>query len=339
MKLKEIFVDDSSKRLRYSTGKLIVRNPEGKNDLEISLDQIDTLNIIGNPQISTQLLKAMSVRKKAVHFYSNNGKYISSLYTSYEENYEKQWIQFEATNNLDFKLKMAQKIIQNKIALQANLISAYNTEGLISSEEITQFKNYYDAIGKSNSLNTILGYEGKSAKNYFYYLGLMVPTEFKFHRRSKCPPKDPFNALISFGYDILYGYLRGALTKYGLNLGIGLVHANRSHHASLVSDLMEVWRPIIVDDVVMSLLNEHRITFDMFDVKPNKAVYLTQEGRKIFLSTLRDRMSQKHEYFNHTHKRFYFIYTANQQIESLLRAYKEQDSNLYYWIGEGETNE
>lgn len=68
MKLKEIFVDDSSKRLRYSAGKLIVRNPEGKNDLEISLDQIDTLNIIGNPQISTQLLKAMSVRKKPFIF-------------------------------------------------------------------------------------------------------------------------------------------------------------------------------------------------------------------------------------------------------------------------------
>lgn len=331
--MKEIFVDDSSKRLRYSAGKLIVRDQDGSKELEIAINQIDSLNIIGNPQISTQLLKAMSVRKKSVHFYSNNGKYISSLYTSYEENYEKQWAQFEAINNPDFKIKMARKIVQNKIALQAGLISAYNTDKIVDSEEIGQFRKYYEAAGETRAMNNILGYEGKTAKNYFYYLGMMVPSEFKFYGRSKRPPKDPFNAMISFGYGILYGYLRGALTKYGLNLGFGLLHANRSHHAALVSDLMEVWRPIIVDDVVMNLLTEQRISFDMFDIKKNEAVYLTPEGRKIFLSALRDRMSQKHDYFNHTQKRFYFIYTVNQQVESLLRAYSEQNPDLYHWIG------
>lgn len=275
----------------------------------------------------------MAVRKKSVHFYSANGKYISSLYTSYEENYEKQWAQFEATNNKEFKLKMARRILRNKIELQVGLITAYNCEQLIISEEIEQFYNYSEAIESSCSLNNILGYEGKAAKNYFYYLGLMMPLEFKFKGRSKRPPKDPFNSMISFGYDILYGHLRGALTKYGLNIGIGLVHTNRSHHAALVSDLMEVWRSIIVDDVVMKLIMEHRVQYEMFNIKKNEAVYLTAEGRRIFLSAMRDRMTQKHDYFNHNSKRFYFMYSVNQQVESLIRAYTEQNPELYHLIG------
>lgn len=144
--MKEIFVDDSTKRLRYSTGKLLVRNQENEKELEVAIEQIDTLNIIGNPQISTQLLKNLAIKKKSVHFYSSNGKYITSLSTSYQENYEKQWAQFEATNNKEFKLKMARRIICNKLELQAGLIAAYNRDQLIAMEEIEQFYQYSEAV-------------------------------------------------------------------------------------------------------------------------------------------------------------------------------------------------
>lgn len=331
--MKELFIEDSTKRLRYSSGNLIVENVSGIKELEMSLDQIDTINVMGNPQLSTQLIKTMSLRKKPIHFYSINGKYISSLYTNYEDNYVKQWNQFEATANLEFRLEIAKRIIQNKIALQEQLVISHNRDELIEQYELDNFKNYRYGVSKAESINQILGFEGKAAKNYYYYLSMLVPREFKFNGRKKRPPKDPFNSMISFGYDILYGYLRGALTKYGLNIGIGLVHSNRAHHAALASDLMEVWRPIIVDEVVMNLINDEAITFEMFDIKKNESVYLNKDGRRIFLSNLRERMNQKHTYFRQSDKRFHFTHSVNQQVESLMRAYTDQNPKLYQAIG------
>ena len=99
-----------------------------------------------------------------------------------------------------------------------------------------------------------MGYEGRIAKSYFYYLGLLVPDEFRFYGRSRRPAEDCFNSLLNFGYSLLYSCFLGLIRKNGLSYGFGVMHQSNQHHASLASDLMEEWRPIIVDNTILDLI-------------------------------------------------------------------------------------
>ena len=109
-----------------------------------------------------------------------------------------------------------------------------------------------------------MGYEGRLAKSYFYYLNLLVPDDLHFNGRSRRPAEDCFNSALNFGYSILYSCFMGLIKKNGLSLGFGVIHKHHQHHATLASDLMEEWRAVIVDATVMSMINGHEISKDQF---------------------------------------------------------------------------
>ncbi|PMB85060.1 CRISPR-associated endonuclease Cas1 [Dolosicoccus paucivorans] len=331
--MKEIYIFESAQSLHYRDKKLIVQNKEGKKAYEVAVSQVKRVNIFGNPTITTQLLKALALNKKEVHYYSQNGKYLMSMNLHYAENYSRQQEQILALLDDSFSLALSKRLIQSKIKLQAELLKAYDEDGLLTEKDYVKLNNYYQEVEKVASLESILGYEGRSAKTYFYYLGLLVPTPFKFSRRSKRPPKDPFNALLSFGYSILYSYIIGAIIKSGLNPGFSALHQTRKNHATLASDLMEEWRPVLVDDVVMQLLISEKLTTDDFIKKPTGEVYLSADARRLFVQAFRERMLEKHFYFGKDRYRFVFLNSVDQQIDSLKKAFKYQDPLMYQTIG------
>ena len=166
-----------------------------------------------------------------------------------------------------------------------------------------------------------MGYEGRIAKSYFYYLSLLVPDSFRFYGRRRRPATDSFNCLLNFGYSILYSCFLGLIRKNGLSYGFGVLHQSHGHHACLASDLMEEWRPVIVDNTIMQLILEES---------------LKDEGRKVFLLAMRERMLEIHQYIELDKKRYSFFYTADQQIKRLIRAFEQKDSYLYITAYTGE---
>lgn len=324
--MKEVHIFDSRQYLKLKDGQIAVYK-QRKLQRMIALNELQALNVFGNCQISTQLIKRLGLKGIDLHYYNQNGQYLMSLKTEANSDYDKQIDQFLALSQKKYRLKMARKILRAKIFNQIELIKAYNAYELVTDEEIKQLSSYLSKIEESQNLSQMLGYEGRAAKSYFYYLGLLVPSNFRFNRRSKRPPRDPFNSLLSLGYSILHGYCRGALVKYGLNLGIGIIHQNKRHHETLASDLMEEWRAIIVDDVVMRLISRQELTPDMFKEEAGRVV-IDQSGKKIFLNELRSRMFESHYYFD-WEKRVGFIHALNLQVESLMRSFDAIDADLY----------
>lgn len=166
---------------------------------------------------------------------------------------------------------------------QLTLLKEFDREGILISEDYTRFEQTLDKIAVAESITEIMGCEGRIAKSYFYYLSLLVPESFRFHGRTRRPAKDCFNSLLNFGYSFLYSSLLGLIRKKDLSFGFGIIHQNYHHHASLASDLMEEWRPIIVDNTVMDLLLHGEIGVDHFEKEEDGAVVLTDEGREIFI--------------------------------------------------------
>ena len=174
-----------------------------------------------------------------------------------------------------------------------------------------------------------MGYEGRIAKSYFYYLSLLVPTAFRFHGRRTRPAEDCCNCLLNFGYSILYSCFLGLIRKNGLSFGFGVLHQSHRHHASLASDLMEEWRPVIVDNTVLELLLREDLKLEHFEKSADGTFLLIDEGREIFLRAMRERMLEIHQYIELDKKRYSFFYTADQQIKGLIRAFESLESQTY----------
>ncbi len=326
--MSDIYIQDSALKLSLCEGRMIVRNDSREIVEEIGLDEIENVLIFGQSQLTTQLLKKLSLKKINTHFFTDNGRYIATVDSGREENFTKQEQQAKAHFNIPFRTNMARRMLSSKVQNQMNLLKAFDQENLLDEEDYQRFSRALKQISLAESIHEMMGYEGKCAKSYFYFLGLLVPEPFAFSGRTRRPAMDCFNSLLNFGYSILYSFMIGMVRKAGLSQGFAMIHENYGHHASLASDLMEEWRPVIVDDLVMTMLGNGSIGQDSF-AKTEEGLFLTREAQRLFLTALSSRMLEIHSYIEGDKKRYSFIYMVEMQIDSLIRAFAEEDPSVY----------
>ncbi len=137
----------------------------------------------------------------------------------------------------------------------------------------------------------LLGFEGAVAQRYFGEFGemLSIGTGFEVTGRNRRPPTDPINAMLSFGYAMLTKEALAAAVSVGFEPGLGMYHKPRPGRPSLALDLMEEFRPLIVDSTVLTLVNSREIRASHFD-RRGKAVVLTDTGRRAFIGAFERRM-------------------------------------------------
>ncbi|MBD3949406.1 CRISPR-associated endonuclease Cas1 [Tuanshanicoccus lijuaniae] len=332
--MNELIVNDSNCKLSLRQDNVLVKS---KNDVILqclALSKIDAVSIYGSPSISTQLVKKLAESKIGLYYYTFNGAFIAETSTYKFQNYTDQLLQVKALADERYRLNLAKRIVKNKIQTQIELLAAYNTDQLVFDEDFSKMKDSLTKVDEVTSTNQLLGIEGRVAKSYFYFLGLLVPTDFKFYGRSKRPAKDAFNVLLNIGYHILYRHTVGAIIKYGINPGFGIVHQVHAKHFALASDLMEPWRAIIVDDIVMRCIKESIITIDMFSKEEDGSIRLSNEGVRAFREQLRLRMLEQHHYITSDKKFFTCSHVLHLQVESLKRSFKDINPELFVIIGE-----
>lgn len=159
------------------------------------------------------------------------------------------------------------------------------------------------AILEETDSAALLGQEGQAAATYFSaFDGLILNQReaFSFKVRSRRPPLDAVNALLSFSYTLLANACAGALESVGLDAYVGFLHRERPGRSSLALDLMEELRPLFADRFVVTLINNRVIRPGHFITRENGAVWLTDEGRKVFLVAWQKRMGETltHPYLN-----------------------------------------
>ena len=307
--MSDLYIQKSNYYLSLSEQRIIIKDDNKEIVKEVSISLVNNVLLFGNAQLTTQLIKALSKNKVNVYYFSNVGQFISSIESHRQDEFQKQELQAKAYFEEDFRLE-------------------FDTDGLLDTLDYSRFEDSVNDIQKAYSITEIMGYEGRLAKSYFYYLNLLVPDDFHFNGRSRRPAEDCFNSALNFGYSILYSCFMGLIKKNGLSLGFGVIHKHHQHHATLASDLMEEWRPIIVDNTLMELIRNSKLLLSHFENKDQDFI-LTDEGREIFARALRTRILEVHQYIELDKKRYSFLYTADRQIKSLIRAFGELDPSLY----------
>ena len=327
--MSDLFVQKSDHSLSLCNQMIVIKNGQREIVKEISIHLVENVVVFGNAQLTTQLLKSLALKQINVYYFSGEGKFLACLDSYRQEDFDKQALQAKACFDKNFCLSISQKIATAKVKHQLALLKNYNQDGLLSPEDFSRFYETLEKISGSKSISEIMGYEGRIAKSYFYYLGLLVPDEFRFNGRSRRPAQDCFNSLLNFGYSLLYSCFLGLIRKNGLSYGFGVMHQSHQHHASLDSDLMEEWRPIIVDNTILDLIFSGELSVSHFEKSQEGAYYLDQEGRRIFIQAMRERMLEIHQYVEVDKKRYTFFYMADLQIKGLIRAFESLKPELY----------
>lgn len=321
-----LFVTESSAKVSFTDNTFCVKKKD-ETIMQVPAETLESISFFGNPQMTTQCMQQCMKRGIPVAFYSKGGQYFGRLQSTGHINVERQRKQCELFQT-PFALEFSKRIIEAKIHNQIVVLERYGkSRGVDVRQALVNMKSSEHKVPCCGSIEQIMGYEGAAARQYFVMLGQLVEEDFKFEKRSRRPPKDAFNSMLSLGYSILLNEIYGKLENRGLNPYFGFMHQDREKHPTLASDLMEEWRAVIVDAVVMSLVNGHEVRREQFEY--GEGVYLNHDAMKTVIRKIENRFDVENSYLKQVEHRVTFRRSLELQIDSLIQAMEEGDASVY----------
>ena len=149
-------------------------------------------------------------------------------------------------------------------------------------------------MNESTTIEQMMLEEARCRQKYYQAFQYFISKEgYEFEHRSKRPPMDKINAMISFGNTLLYNRVKQFIWKTNLDSRIGVVHAANRRHYSLNLDFADVFKPIIVDRVIFTLINKGMIDEDCFVKNKDHSVYLSENGKKLFIEAFQNKLYSK----------------------------------------------
>ena len=182
----------------------------------------------------------------------------------------------------------------------------------------------------AKSVEQVMGYEGTAAKIYFKVLGKLIDEQFVFEGRSRRPPMDPFNSLISLGYSIILNELYGKIEGKELNPYFGVMHKDREKHPTLASDLMEEWRAVLIDTTALSMLNGHELVKeDFYTGIDQPGVFLEKDGFRKYIQKLEGKFRTENRYLSYIDYSVSFRRAMDLQVNQFVKAIETENVNEY----------
>ncbi len=319
-------IEDRTLVRRDSEDCLLVQIPErrGKDGLaptparneRIPLVKVDDVVVMGEVTLTASALHLLLDRNIEINFLSHYGKFKGRLSPPFSKNALLRLAQYRAHADMSRRCKLARQFVIGKLSNQRQRLQRYNRTQ--SNPEVSQgIGRIADLLSQlaalplnkaetgkplvsgdqgieGTPLETILGMEGAGSAAYFSCFGKLLanPEQWPFVGRIKRPPTDPVNSLLSFGYSLLTNQVASAVQLVGLDHYVGYLHSSVYGRPALALDIMEEFRPIIVDSVVLTLLNHRMLTADDFVVELG-AYRLKDQRRKVFFTQFEERLNEE----------------------------------------------
>ena len=254
-------------------GKHLVLNVEGQEPCTILTFKLDQMVLVGNVEITTPAIRHLLYSGVELVFLSYDGKFVGRVVGELPKNIFLRREQYRKLEDENFVREMARKFVKGKLKNQWTLLKrikrTYNPQNL--DKILEDFSILVRLLENAKTLNQIRGYEGKGSALFFRGFPLGFRNQSDFKKRVRHPPTDPVNAVLSFCYTLLMNRIYGAVYAAGLDPYLGSLHSLEYGRPSLVFDLMEEFRTIVVETLTLSLFNLKILTNDDFYLyKPKK---------------------------------------------------------------------
>lgn len=273
----------------------------GQDSLDVPIREVEQVLLFGSIHLTTAAIATCLYHQIPVVFLSQSGSYKGHLWSAEGEHLRVETAQFRRFDDAAFQMNTAIALVEGKLWNSRQLLLKLNRQRKSESicEAIDGIERDLRAIAQlpsdNDRLEQLRGYEGAAAARYFPALGhLILHPDFSLTQRTRRPPTDPINSLLSFGYTLLFNNVLSLLRVEGFNPYLGNLHRSDRAEPHLASDLVEEWRSPIVDTLMLKLVNQRIFNADDF-LAPNKqgGVYLTDVARRRFLAEFETRITTK----------------------------------------------
>jgi CRISPR-associated protein Cas1 len=293
--MANLYLTEQGSVLRKTGDRLIVE----KDDeilLDVQCHKIDAVLIFGNVQFTTQSVHELFEHGIEMAILTRTGKLIGQITSPATKNIDLRISQFNKYGDDGFRLAFAKKIVAGKIknSLQVIRWFSYNHPDRDFQPEITAISARLREVDDVAQIEQLFGVEGSAAKSYFEAFGNMLLCTLGFTGRRKHPSTDPVNALLSFGYTIIFNEISSLLDGLGFDPYLSYFHSIDYGRASLASDLMEEFRAPIADRFTLYLVNNRIIgETDFYSNPKGGGVYLKREPLKRYFKEYEEMINRE----------------------------------------------
>ncbi len=292
---RTLYLVDPAASLSTENRHLVVKR-EGAVLLDLPAVNVDQVVLLGRNAVTTPALVCCAQHGIAVALLSRTGRFYGRLEPPGGDAVRLQQAQFGAQQVPGFNLGLARQFVHGKLANAALVLSRYarsrrEVAGAAKVQDAIQFhRRTAQQLKTIPDLDTLRGHEGAAAAAYFAAWRTWLAPTWTFGAREKQAGTDPVNALLDFGYTLLRHAVAGLIQARGLTPWLGHLHAVQSGHMALASDLMEEFRPIVVDTVVLNLCLNQRLRPEDFMVNGG-AYTLKPTPAKLFIREIENRLN------------------------------------------------
>lgn len=315
--MRSLYISQQGCYLSLKQEQVIIKHGQVILD-QVQIPLLEQILILGKSQVTTQLIRTCLWHNIPIVYLSRMGRCYGRL-VPVERGYRNLARRQLALSEAD-RLSVARAIVQAKLRNSRVILQRQRRRGIsdVLDSAIGGLKYLSYRAEQATSTAQLLGFEGAAAASYFAALGhCLTADEFTFTERTRRPPKDPVNALLSFGYQLLWNHLLSLIELQGLDPYDACLHQGSERHAALASDLLEEFRAPLIDSLVLYLVNRHVMNRDEdFDFAADGGCYLNEAGRKKFLRSFLLRMEETLDTENGLQPRWDLL---NQQV----KAYKQ----------------
>lgn len=296
-----LVINRNSISLNLESDHLVIHRhlPEGDEPERetLPIKDLERVFIIGTPAISFAVIARLMDRGIPCCFMTRGGRWRGLLKSGLTRNSERRRLQYDRLQDESFRLILSRALVRTKLKNSKRVLQRLFGNRKTKVPDNDCWMDLDAAIGALDSasdVDSIRGIEGMATYCYFRLLGDFFPEEFPFVSRSRQPPLDPANALLSFAYTSLMNECLAAVELHGLDPGIGFMHQDTRRAPSLALDLMESFRSSFADLLVLNMLNHGKFAASDFDCDSDTGgVFLNQSGRAKFFPACETALERK----------------------------------------------
>jgi CRISP-associated protein Cas1 len=260
----------------------------------IPVENTNDIYIFGEVDVTKRFLEFASQKELIIHYFNHYGYYIGSFYPREHLN-AGHVILKQAEHYIDYekRLILARTFIEGSLQQMYRVLKYYQSRvanGELLKDVIDSIQFERKRLQDAHSVEELMASEGHMREKYYSTFDVILNNrDFIFEKRTKRPPHNRLNALISFGNSIVYTMVLSEIYKTYLDPRIGYLHATNFRRFSLNLDIAEIFKPIIVDRLIFTLINKKILSKKHFE-KMTDGILLSEEGRKLFISELEKKM-------------------------------------------------
>lgn len=283
-------------------GENVVIKKDNKTAMRLPLHNLENIVCFNYLGVSPALMGACAERGVGLCFLTPNGRFLARVSGRIKGNLLLRKRQYQVSEDLAASVPIAASFLLGKVANCRKVIERAIRDHamLVDVEKFSQvsasLKDILLEIRTGETINNLMAFEGSAAKLYFGIFDQLILQQrgdFKFTERTRRPPLDNTNSLLSFLYTLLTNDVSGALETVGLDPYVGFLHQDRPGRPSLALDLMEELRPVFADRLTLSLINRRQVTVKGFVQKESGGILMDDETRKVVLTAWQERKKEE----------------------------------------------